>query len=826
MKYSKIAILLIATVLLLAACRNNEDADTAPDDESIEQVQQEAPIELEEFAFTRENFPRMDGSPSTAPLAQAVACVLLGESRENIADMTIFSRTTQAFRNFAAGLCDILIVGEPTPGVLDELAAQGFSIDMAPIAVDALVFIVNASNPVDNLTSEQVRGIYAGEITNWQQVGGDDIEITAFQRNEEASSHVLTQKLVMDWRPMAAAPIQNLSTAFEMGEGLTAIKGFDGSAGAIGYTMYYYAETMGMAEGLKIIAVDGVKPDVDTIAGGTYPFLNPYYAVISAGEPGDGYTRIMFNWLLSDEGQALISQEGYVPVRNSSLPESSLTLPVMRWSVRTDHSNLTTFAPPHSMHSRLQDGQMPELVPSNTYGMLLPYSSAVTMNDGSLRVSKYGLVAIDGTVITDLIYDNVVRASYITLGSQEPRPAYNLYIDIPESEAVFEDLTLQAACALDGSWITPFEFVDIVFSDEVIFLMRDHESFDIDVYDYNGRRLYNILELEWADDISEDTWSEVLVYGAAEGVGFIKLNNDTYGLMDVMTGDIRRTDFVQAFLFSEGLAAVTPSGSDDLWGFVNKELEFVIQPGYVHETAFRNNQAIVETPDGGQHIIDKQGEILFSVTPEFFIMPHHDSKGFSVGLRDGWDFPKFYASDFTEIEYPAAAMSIGPESAIQYIGDGWYFCMTDDGMWLFTSDDAYRIAQDRYLSDFVDGFIIYNEFNDDFSIMSYGVMTPDGRDIILPEVIAAITPVAYNGTVEAFILNTSILYGLFIHETYTPASYRLVSLDGSTIMSGYGVLSYDQTLGLFYAQGTDHFAWMDAAGATIISIPSMAYSFD
>jgi phosphate transport system substrate-binding protein len=259
----------------------------------------------------------LDGSTSTAPLAQAAACVLLGESRESVAELTVFSRTTQSFRNLAVGLCDILIVSEPAPEVFDEMKALGVEIEMAPIATDALVFVVNASNPVDSLTIDELLGIYTGLITNWRMLGGEDIEIVPFQRDAEAGSQVLMEKLVMRGLQMADAPMRSISTAFGMGELIMALKGFDGSANAIGYTVFYYAEDMRMAEGLKILAVDGVAPCADTIRSGEYPFLNPYYVAIGANEPEDSPARILYNWLLSDEGQALATHEGYVSIRIS-----------------------------------------------------------------------------------------------------------------------------------------------------------------------------------------------------------------------------------------------------------------------------------------------------------------------------------------------------------------------------------------------------------------------------------------------------------------------------------------------------------------------------
>ena len=314
LKRLRVLTFLTAAVLILAACSNR--GGNSLDDRTPQGTQPSAQQPARtEYVFTREIFPRMDGSTSTAPLAEAVACVLLGEPRENVAELAVFNRTTQSFRNLAAGLCDILIVSEPAPEVFVELRAQGFKHEIAPIATDALVFVVNADNPVDSLTLEQIRGIYTGKITNWKQVGGIDIEIEAFQRNAEAGSQVLMEKLVMDGVSMADAPSKGFGTAFGMGELITAIKGFDGSANAIGYTVYYYAEDMKMAEGLKIIAVGDVKPGDDTIRSGQYPFLNPYYVVISAGEAENSPARIMYNWLLSAEGQALVSHEGYVSVR-------------------------------------------------------------------------------------------------------------------------------------------------------------------------------------------------------------------------------------------------------------------------------------------------------------------------------------------------------------------------------------------------------------------------------------------------------------------------------------------------------------------------------
>jgi phosphate transport system substrate-binding protein len=254
----------------------------------------------------------MDGSTSTIPLGQAVASVLLGEPRDKVADLAKFNKTTESFRNLMSGESDVLIVAEPNATMFDDMKKANFTVDMTPIANDALVFMVNADNPVTNLTTAQVQKIYTGEITNWKQVGGKDQKIEAFQRNADSGSQALMVKLVMKSLKMAEPP-QGYSIG-EMEGLISAVKSFDGSANALGYTVYYYADDMKMAQGLKLLSIDGVKPIDETIASKTYPFLNPYYAVISAKAAKDSPARVLYTWLQSPEGQHLIKTEGYVPV--------------------------------------------------------------------------------------------------------------------------------------------------------------------------------------------------------------------------------------------------------------------------------------------------------------------------------------------------------------------------------------------------------------------------------------------------------------------------------------------------------------------------------
>ena len=344
MKTQKILALLLAltlTAALLAGCKtdsgsstpatkpaNQTEAPTQKPETTAAPTETDAPTAAptaaptvaptepdgELFRFTRENFPRLDGSTACIPLGEAIASVLLGESRESVQDLVKFNRTTQSFRNLKNGSCDLLLVGEPNAAVFTEMEEAGFAYDMETLGRDGLVFLVNESNPVDNLTTEQIRDIYTGKITNWKEVGGNDAEIIPIQRNEGAGSQALMKKLVMKDTPLMEAPVEYV--AGDMGALMSAVKSYDASANAIGYSVYYYAHDMEMAKGLKLLKIDGVEPNKETIRERTYPHLNDYYCVIPKAAEADSPTRILYEWLVTEEGQRLVANEGYVTVMN------------------------------------------------------------------------------------------------------------------------------------------------------------------------------------------------------------------------------------------------------------------------------------------------------------------------------------------------------------------------------------------------------------------------------------------------------------------------------------------------------------------------------
>ena len=291
----KIAILLALLLVLLAGCTGKTQPPPAP---------------AKPPAFTEKTFPRLDGSTANIPLAVELAKLCLGLDDLEAEEFITFNGTSRAYENLANGECDLLLVYEASEETKEKLASIGADFEFFPIGKDALVFIVNEDNPVENLTTKQLVDIYTGDITNWSELGGQDIDIVAFQRNATSGSQALMEKLVMKGTPMMEAPAE--FTPGEMGGLIDGLAEYNNTGAAIGYSVFYYASLMYSRPGLRFIGVDGAAPSNGTIASGAYPFTNEFYAVLRADEPEGSAARRLAEWLRGGEGKTLIERCGYV----------------------------------------------------------------------------------------------------------------------------------------------------------------------------------------------------------------------------------------------------------------------------------------------------------------------------------------------------------------------------------------------------------------------------------------------------------------------------------------------------------------------------------
>ena len=259
-----------------------------------------------------DDYPLVDGSTATIPLSTAMMQMVTGVDMKTAERMTQHTKTSAAFYALVYGRTDLLLVYSPSESTAADIEDIGIELEMKPIGRDALVFLANKDNPVQSLTTEQIIAIYTDKIRNWKEVGGADLPIAAFQRNETSGSQALMQKLVMKDREMAEAP--KAMVKGEMGMLIEGIAEYTNTKNALGYSVYYYVKNMFAHEEVQTVAVNGIPCTNETIKDGTYPFTDDFYAVIRKSEPVDSSARKLFNWITGAEGKLLIEATGYTAV--------------------------------------------------------------------------------------------------------------------------------------------------------------------------------------------------------------------------------------------------------------------------------------------------------------------------------------------------------------------------------------------------------------------------------------------------------------------------------------------------------------------------------
>ena len=133
------------------------------------------------FVFTKENYPKMGGSLAALPLGEALTANALGIERDEASSMLVFEgSTTDNYEALVDGTFDIILAYEPSGEALAYAEEKGVKLEFETIGLDALVFITGKENPVENLTTQEIKDIYTGKTTRWSEVGGNDQKILAF----------------------------------------------------------------------------------------------------------------------------------------------------------------------------------------------------------------------------------------------------------------------------------------------------------------------------------------------------------------------------------------------------------------------------------------------------------------------------------------------------------------------------------------------------------------------------------------------------------------------------------------------------------------------
>ena len=363
-----IIILTVAILILIAGAtgcfddkrsgEKQDNSDVIPPD-----------LKIIDLNLSVENFPNISSSTSAHPLAILIACKILGISTiwtdeiyfpyyyggsleivnitylnnyqypfygyndkerylipnatdpdekyiaENITNKVDRGGTHGSYVGLIKGNYSLIIAARlPSDDELQLAERNSVTLVSEPVALDAFVFILNYRNKIENLTEEQIQGIYTGQIKKWSEINSslfsnDDTNITAYQRNDNSGSQELMKTLVM--KDLEMIEEETMVSYSMMGP-------FDSTfhdVYGIAYSVYYYKKFMATYyTNVKFCGVNGVFPCYDTIHSKTYPYTNEVYVVIRENlDPEDPVYKLR-DWLLSTDGQEVVKESGYVPI--------------------------------------------------------------------------------------------------------------------------------------------------------------------------------------------------------------------------------------------------------------------------------------------------------------------------------------------------------------------------------------------------------------------------------------------------------------------------------------------------------------------------------
>ena len=188
-----------------------------------------------------------------------------------------------------------------------KFAEAGLEAREVIVAYDALAVVVNPSNPVTQLTREQLEDIFRGKITNWKEVGGEDRKIVVYSRETSSGTYEFFKESVLDNKNYMSSILSMPATG-------AIIQSVKQTKGAIGYIGLAYLNRY-----VKPLAVsyDGgghyAVPSVETAADGSYPIVRPLYYYYDAAK--EQTVSSFISYALSPEGQKSVLEQGFVPVR-------------------------------------------------------------------------------------------------------------------------------------------------------------------------------------------------------------------------------------------------------------------------------------------------------------------------------------------------------------------------------------------------------------------------------------------------------------------------------------------------------------------------------
>jgi phosphate transport system substrate-binding protein len=188
------------------------------------------------------------------------------------------------------------------PTEMSAATAKGVTLKPIIVAYDGMAVIVNANNPIAKLTLRQVEQIFTGDVTDWSAVGGKPGKISVYTRNTSSGTY-------SDWKDLAMKKRDYAKSSQKMAGNEQIAAEVAKNPNGIGYVGLAYIH----AEGIKVVAIDGVMPSKETVLNKKYAYARPTFYYTN-GEPAGEAARFI-EFTLSDGGQKIAEQIGFVPIK-------------------------------------------------------------------------------------------------------------------------------------------------------------------------------------------------------------------------------------------------------------------------------------------------------------------------------------------------------------------------------------------------------------------------------------------------------------------------------------------------------------------------------
>lgn len=236
----------------------------------------------------------MNGSTSMEKVIKAVNGAFMEKNKGVTVNLNLTGSGT-GIQEASEGKCDI---GNSSRKLKDEEAEK---LNATVVGLDGIALVVNPANKLEDITLQDLAKVYSGEITNWKELGGDDKAIVVIGREDGSGTRDGFESIVMgDKEPKYAQELESTGSV------INAVATTDGAIG--------YASLANVDETVKALKIGGIEATEENVKSGAYEVQRPFICATLKGSDNK-LVKAYLDFILSEEGQALVLAQGAVPVK-------------------------------------------------------------------------------------------------------------------------------------------------------------------------------------------------------------------------------------------------------------------------------------------------------------------------------------------------------------------------------------------------------------------------------------------------------------------------------------------------------------------------------